>query len=421
MPSLLNEQALYRKVSWRLLPFLFLLYIVAYLDRVNISFAKLQMNQDLGFSDTVYGLGAGIFFLGYFLFEVPSNLLLHRIGARIWLSRIIMVWGFISVATLCVNSVSSFYILRFLLGVGEAGFFPGIIYYLTLWYPNKYRTQALAKFLLAIPITGVLGSVLSGWIMVHFNGYLELKGWQWLFIIEGSPAVILGIISFMILTDEPNKAVWLNDEEKALLLANLEADNTENTHASLKELLCSKTLWQLAGIYFFLAMGLYGISFWLPQIIQDVGKKDLMQTSLYTAIPYAVAALVMLIMSHYSDKTQKRHHHLIYCLIGVSLGFALSIVYEHQLSYSLLALSLATSSILSAIAIFWAIPTALLSGRLAAGGIALINAVGNLSGYLSPALLGWLKDLTGQMTNSLWILTVVPLLTMVLVFSLVFK
>ncbi|CAG1022679.1 partial Putative tartrate transporter, partial [Patescibacteria group bacterium] len=416
-----NEQALYKKVSLRLLPFLFLLYIVAYLDRVNISFAKLQMNDDLGFSDTVYGLGAGIFFIGYLLFEIPSNLLLHRMGAKLWLSRIIIVWGLISMATLWVDSVASFYTLRFLLGVGEAGFFPGIIYYLTLWYSNKRRTQAISLFLLAIPITGVLGSLLSGWIMVFFDEYLGLQGWQWLFIIEGSPAVLLGIISFFVLTDTPDQATWLSDTEKYLLISHIEDDMIENTHANLKELLLSKTLWQLASIYFLLAMGLYGISFWLPQIIHDIGQRDLMQTSLLTAIPYAVAAVGMLIISIHSDKTGERHWHLIACLVGISLGFGLSIVFQHNLFMSLFALSLATLSVLSAIAIFWAIPTAFLSGRFAAGGIAFINALGNLSGYLSPALLGWLKDLTQQMTSSLWILTIIPLLTILLVMGLKFK
>lgn len=413
-----NEQQLYRKVSWRLLPFLFLLYVVAYLDRVNISFAKLQMNADLGFSDTVYGLGAGIFFIGYFLFEIPSNLLLHRVGARLWLARIIIVWGIISIATLCVNSVSSFYLLRFLLGVGEAGFFPGIIYYLTLWYPNHRRTQAIAKFLLAIPITGVLGSVLSGWIMVFFDEYLGLHGWQWLFIIEGSPAVILGLCSFFILTDHPNTANWLTTAEKTLLINNIKAEQTEQNHANLTELLFSKLLWLLAGIYFLLAMALYGISFWLPQIIHDIGQQDILHTSLLTAIPYAIAAVAMLIISQHSDQTQERHWHLIACLLGISLGFALTIVFQQNVFNALFALSLATLSVLSALAIFWAIPTALLSGRLAAGGIAFINAIGNLSGYVSPALLGWLKDSTQQMTSSLWIMSVIPLLTLFLLISL---
>jgi D-galactonate transporter len=401
-----TEQALYRKVSWRLLPFLFLLFVVAYLDRMNISFAKLQMNHDLGFSDTVYGLGAGIFFLGYFFFEVPSNLILHRVGAKIWLARIIILWGFISIATLWVNSVVSFYSLRFLLGIGEAGFFPGVIYYLTLWYPNARRTQTISIFLLAIPITGILGSLVSGWIMTIFNDWQGLHGWQWLFILEGIPAVLLGVLSFFVLSDAPSSAKWLNNSEKALLLANLAMENSaENqAQAGLKEILSFGRLWHLAGIYFLLVTGLYGISFWLPQIIRDFGTKDLIAIGLLTAIPYAVAMVGMVVISVHSDKTQERYWHLIICAAGTCVGFILTVVFEHALLPSLAAFSLATMTVLSSVAIFWSFPTALLSGRLAAGGIALINSIGGLGGYAGPALLGWLRDLTQQMESGLLLL-----------------
>jgi D-galactonate transporter len=397
------EYALYRKVSWRLLPFLFLLFVVAYLDRMNISFAKLQMNSDLGFSDTVYGLGAGIFFLGYFFFEVPSNLILHRVGAKIWLARIIILWGFISIATLWVNSVTSFYGLRFLLGVGEAGFFPGVIYYLTLWYPNTRRTQTISLFLLAIPVTGILGSLVSGWIMTRFDNLHGLHGWQWLFVIEGIPAVLLGVLSFFVLSDSPSKAAWLSDAEKALLLGNLVTENLSNSqqHTSLKEILSFKPLWHLAIIYFLLVTGLYGISFWLPQIIRDFGTKDLISIGLLTAIPYAVAMLGMTLIGIHSDKTQERYWHLIACAASTCVGFILTVAFEHALLPSLLAFSLATMSVLSSIAIFWSFPTALLSGRLAAGGIAMINSIGGLGGYAAPALLGWLRDITLQMESGL--------------------
>ena len=398
-----TERALYRKVSWRLLPFLFLLFVVAYLDRMNISFAKLQMNSDLGFSDTVYGAGAGIFFLGYFFFEVPSNLILHRVGAKFWLARIIIVWGFISIGTLWVNSVDTFYGLRFLLGAGEAGFFPGVIYYLTLWYPNARRSQSISVFLLAIPITGILGSVVSGWIMQVFDNWHGLHGWQWLFVMEGIPAVLFGCLSFFVLSDSPSTASWLTEQEKSLLLANLAAEkpSTQHPHASLKDIVMSKPLWHLAMIYFFLVTGLYGISFWLPQIIRDFGSRDLISIGLLTAIPYAVAMVGMVLISLHSDKTQERFWHLIACAASTCIGFILTVTFEHALLPSLAAFSLATMSVLSSIAIFWSFPTALLSGRLAAGGIALINSIGGLGGYAGPALLGWLKDITRQMESGL--------------------
>lgn len=411
------ERALYRKVSWRLLPFLFLLFVVAYLDRVNISFAKLQMNNDLGFSDTVYGLGAGIFFLGYFFFEVPSNLILHRVGAKIWLARIIILWGFISIATLWVNSVVSFYSLRFLLGIGEAGFFPGVIYYLTLWYPNTRRTQTISLFLLAIPVTGILGSVLSGWIMAVFNNWHGLHGWQWLFILEGIPAVLLGFLSFAVLSDSPAKAHWLNDSEKAMLQANLAADTTSETqqHVNLKEILAFKRLWHLAIIYFLLVTGLYGISFWLPQIIRDFGSRSLISIGLLSAIPYAVAIVGMVLISIHSDKTQERRWHLIACAACTCFGFILTVCFEDSLGLSLAALSLSTMSVLSSVAIFWSFPTALLSGRLAAGGIALINSIGGLGGYAGPALLGWLRDVTQQMESGLLLLALAQSLAILLI------
>ncbi len=412
-----SERTLYRKVSWRLLPFLFLLFVIAYLDRMNISFAKLQMNSDLGFSDTVYGLGAGIFFLGYFFFEVPSNLILHQVGAKFWLARIIIVWGFISIGTLWVNSVASFYGLRFLLGAGEAGFFPGVIYYLTLWYPNLRRSQTISVFLLAIPVTGILGSVVSGWIMTVFDNWHGLHGWQWLFVMEGIPAVVFGLLSFFVLSDSPSKASWLTENEKALLLANLAAEkpSAQQPHATLKDIAMSKPLWHLAVIYFLLVTGLYGISFWLPQIIRDFGSINLISIGLLTAIPYAVAMVGMVLISLHSDKTQERYWHLIACAASTCLGFILTVTFEQALLPSLAAFSLATMSVLSSVAIFWSFPTALLSGRLAAGGIALINSIGGLGGYAAPALLGWLRDLTQQMESGLLSLAVAQALAILLI------
>jgi MFS family permease len=410
--------ALYRKVSWRLLPFLFLLFVVAYLDRINISFAKLHMNSDLGFSDTVYGLGSGIFFLGYFCFEVPSNLVLHRVGAKRWLARIIIVWGVLSMATACINSVNSFYLLRFLLGVGEAGFFPGVIYYLTLWYPAARRSQTVSLFLLAIPFTGIVGSIFSGWLMGAFAHWQGLHDWQWLFVIEGLPAVVLGILTLWVLTDSPAQANWLTTEEKNLLHNQLQQQLSSSAPPSLKSLLCFKPLWQLAGLYFLLASGLYGISFWLPQIIHDFGRADLLHIGLLTAIPYAVAIVGMIAISRYADRHQARYYPLMICIIGTCIGFIFTVVYQEVLVLSLVAFSLATLSVLSSIALFWALPTALWSGRMAAGGIALINAIGGLGGYASPALLGWLKDVTQHMASGLLCLALAQAVALWLLYHL---
>jgi sugar phosphate permease len=288
-----DTDALYRKIAWRLMPFLFFGYVAAYIDRMNVSFAKLQMAGDLGFSDTVYGLGAGIFFVGYFFFEVPSNIMLHKMGARIWLTRIMLMWGVISSAMMFVDSPLSFYGLRLLLGMGEAGFFPGIVLYLTYWFPNRYRAKCTAVFIFGIAFSGIISGPISGWLMQSLQGVQNLQGWQWLFLLEGLLAVILGCFAPFILHDKPENAPWLTAAEKHLVREQLAAEQqlAITQHTSFKETLANANIWLLAGIYFLLVAGLYSISFWLPQIIHDFGQSSLIITGLLSSIPYICASI----------------------------------------------------------------------------------------------------------------------------------
>ena len=393
------EAATYNKVGWRLIPFLLLCYVVAYLDRVNVGFAKLQMLQDLKFSETVYGLGAGIFFIGYFLFEVPSNVILHRVGARVWIARIMVTWGVISAGMMYVESATSFYVMRFLLGVSEAGFFPGIILYLTYWYPAARRARMTALFMSAVALSGVIGGPLSGWIMQSFAGLNGLKGWQWLFILEGLPSVLVGIVTFFYLDDSIKQAKWLTSEEKALLERNIVVENTGKQDLSIRAVFADLRVWLMSLIYFSFVMGLYGVSFWLPTIIKATGVKDALQIGLLTAIPYGSAVVAMILVSRSADRSSERRWHIaIPALLGAA-GLVLSAVWGQNTVLAMTALTLATMGILTTLPLFWSLPTAFLAGAGAAAGIALINSLGNLAGFVSPILVGWLKDLT-QSTNT---------------------
>lgn len=382
------------------MPFLFLLYMVAYLDRVNISFAKLQMDTDLNLSDQVYSLGAGIFFLGYFVFEIPSNLILHRVGARRWIARILLTWGLISSACAWIHSPASFYTLRFLLGLSEAGFFPGIIYYLTLWFPSERRSKATAFFLLAIPMSGIFGGPISGWIMTALDGFFDFRGWQWLFIVEGIPAVLLGFVTLFCLADGPEQVSWLSPLEKDYLKQRLNHHPAGYTEY-LASALGSVRVWGLTSIYFILAMSLYGVTFWLPQIVQDIDQSSLQMTGFLTAIPYAAAALFMVLAGISSDKKHERRLHLTAGTALAASGFVASMLFYSSPVLSLVAISLTASGILASLALFWPIPSAMLTGRAAAGGIALINSIGNLGGYAGPVIVGWLKESTHRMDSGL--------------------
>lgn len=404
------EKAVYAKVTWRIIPFLFFCYVFAYIDRVNVGFAKLQMQQDLGISDAVYGAGAGIFFLGYFFFEIPCNIALQKIGAKFWLGPIMVVWGVISGCQMFVKGAGSLYIIRFLLGVVESGFFPGVILYLTFWYPQKYRAKMVASFMTAIALSGVIGGPVSGWILDAMSHSGGLRGWQWLFVFEALPSILAGLFTLYFLEDKPRTARWLRDEEKDLLERRLEEEESVKRtmspgHHSLADAFRSPKVWLLCLVYFGIVMGNYGISFWLPQIIKDTLTKDPFRIGLLTAIPWGVAAVVMVLVGHHSDKTGERRWHIGLAGILCSVAFAASAIPGISGPLGLLALTFATAGVTSASSTFWALPTTILSGAAASAGIAWINSVGNLAGYLSPFLVGKVRDATHSMIPALLMLS----------------
>jgi D-galactonate transporter len=399
------EARLYARVTWRLLPFLFICYVAAYLDRVNVGFAKLQMLNDLHFSETVYGLGAGIFFIGYFFFEVPSNIALHRFGARKWIARIMITWAVLSGASLYVSSPAMFYLLRFLLGVAEAGFFPGIVLYLTYWYPAARRSRMNALFMIGIPIAGVIGGPLSGWILNRFSGVHGLAGWQWLFLIESLPSLVLGVVTLLYLPDSIRAARWLSDAEKRQLERNVAAESQGKAEHSLSGVFGNARVWLMAAIYFCCMMGLYGISFYLPTLIKAAGVKDALDVGLLTAIPYGCAVVAMLVVARSADRMRERRWHFAIVSALGGVGLFLATVYGGDVKLAMAALSLGTAGMLATMPVFWTYPSSLLSGTAAAAGIALINSVGNLAGFVSPSIIGWLKDLTHSTNAGMYLVS----------------
>ncbi|WP_442838758.1 MFS transporter [Acinetobacter baumannii] len=385
---------IYRKIDLRILPFLLVCYLIAYLDRVNVGFAKLHMQSDLGLSDAAYGLGAGIFFIGYAIFETPSNLLLTKIGARKTLSRVMLLWGTTTCCMFLVNNETSFYILRFLLGVFEAGFAPGMIYYLTLWYGRERLGKVMAITMLAGPIGSIIGSPLSTWIMTEFAGIGGLKGWQWMFLIEGFPAIILGILALIILVDTPSQAKWLSDSEKKLHTSLVVI--SENAHSSFRSALKDPRIYLMGFGYFCLICGIYSMSFWLPTIIRENGIQDLMSIGFLSAIPYILAIIFMQLLGYTSDKYKERRWHTSIPALIAAISLAISTIFTESLVASLIFISIGTALIWSAYTVFWAIPAQYLHGTAAAGGIAVINTIGLLGGFLSPTLIGLLKSYTGN-------------------------
>jgi D-galactonate transporter len=398
------EDQLYRKVAMRLVPFLVLCYVVAYLDRVNVGFAKLQMLQDLKFSETVYGLGAGIFFLGYFLFEVPSNVILHRVGARIWIARIMITWGVISSAMIFVTTPSMFYVMRFLLGVAEAGFFPGIILYLTYWFPHARRGRITTFFMTAIPLSGLIGGPVSGWIMATFHGDHGMAGWQWLFLLEGIPSIIIGLVVLWWLDDRITHAKWLTESERTVLARNIAAEEQVKEDPPIWQAMIKPRVWVMASIYFSFVMGLYGVGFWMPTLIRNTGVQDPLAIGFLTAVPNLFAVVGMILISRNSDRRRERRWHLaIPALIGAA-GLVVSAMWSGNTWIAILALTVANVGICTVLPLFWSLPTAVLGGTAAAAGIALINSVSNLAGFISPSLMGVLKDATGSTNSGIYVL-----------------
>jgi len=394
--------AIVRKVSRRLIPFMALLYFVNYLDRVNVGFAALTMNHDLGFSPEIYGNGAGILFLGYFLFQVPSNVALHKFGTRAVIMPIMIAWGLVSTAMAFVTGPASFYTLRFLLGAAEAGFFPGMILYLTYWFPAAVRGRISGAFLLALPLSSVLGAPAST-VLLGIRT-LGLQGWQWLFILQGVPAVLLGLLALRVLTDRPMEAGWLTPAEKSWLAAELAKEHRAGDPAqrfSLREAVLDVRVWTFALVYFSAVFGFYGITFWLPQILKSFGGMTNTQVGLLTAIPYLMAVPAMYFWGAHSDRTGERAWHVALACFAAGIGFAASAIFSGLPPLAFIALAVAAASIYSVIPVFWTLPTRVLAGVGAAGGIALINAFGNLSGYFGPLLIGYVRQTTGSYAGGL--------------------
>jgi MFS transporter, ACS family, tartrate transporter len=391
-----------RKVAWRLIPFMGLLYFINYLDRVNVGFAALTMNHDLGFSPAVYGNGAGILFLGYFLFQVPSNMALGKYGTRAVIMPIMLLWGAVSMAMAFVTGPTSFYVLRFLLGAAEAGFFPGMILYLTYWFPASARGRVAGAFLLAIPLSSVLGAPAST-ALLGVSG-LGLHGWQWLFILQGLPAVVLGLFTIRVLTDRPEQAVWLTDAEKSWLAGALADERRAagpGQHSSFGAAILDIRVWTFALIYFGAVIGLYGITMWLPQILKGYGGLTNFQTGLLAMVPYTLAALAMYLWGAHSDATGERTWHVAIPAFLGGIGLAASALLSGNPTLDFIALTVAAIGVYVVIPVFWTLPTAVLTGTAAAGGIALINAVGNIGGYAGPALVGYVRETTQSYADAL--------------------
>jgi MFS family permease len=411
----------YHKVDVRLLPFLFLCYILAYLDRVNVGFAKLQMLKDLSLSDAAFATGAGIFFIGYFFFEVPSNVLLKKFGARMWIARIMISWGVISACMIFVKGEWSFYVMRFLLGIAEAGFFPGVIFYLTLWYPSRLRSTRTAWFVAAIAVSGVIGNPISGWIMDKLSGTMNLAGWQWLFLSEGVPSVIVGFGVIYYLNSSIQETKWLTGEEKALLANNLVAEDQHKTEHKLKDAFTSGKVWVLCAIYFTLMIGLYGIAFWLPTIVKAFGIKGYLGVGLITAIPYGVAVIGMIPLSHHSDKTGERRLHYVANVVAGAIGLILSGAFASQPVLAIIFLSIGTLGVIGSMPLFWPLPSAFLAGTAAAAGIGIVNSVGNLGGYFGPNIPVWSKTVFSDKSAALYIIAGILLIGAFLTFFFVPK
>jgi MFS transporter, ACS family, tartrate transporter len=402
-----DGRALYAKISWRLIPYMFLLYIVAYLDRVNVGFAAMDMQRDLHFSNTVYGTGAGIFFLGSALFDLPSNLILLRVGPRVWIARIMISWGVISTCMMFMHSKESFYVLRFLLGVSEAGFFPGMIIYLTYWFPTHERARAVARFMTATSLAGVVGGPLSGYLL-RLDGRSGLAGWQWLFLSEGIPTILLGISVLFLLKDHLEQADWMRPEEKVWLAGELQRDRERYgaaSHHNLGDAFRLPALWVLAGVYFVSQVGVYIVNLWMPLILSSFSRSgsraDASLIARYATVPYLAAAVMTVVVGWSSDKRNERRWHIAGCLAVSAVGFAWAGV-AHSLVVALCAMTLAAVGVWSMMGPFWTLTTGMLGGTAAAGAVAILQIVGGMGGFSGPYMTGRLRDATHSFAGGLY-------------------
>ncbi len=405
------EKKVMRKLFFRLTPMLMILYIIAYLDRVNVSFGALTMNKDIGLDAYTYGWGAGIFFIGYCIFEIPSNLILAKVGARRWIARILLTWGLIACGMAFVQGATSFLTMRFLLGVAEAGFFPGVILYLTYWFPVRYRARIISRFMIAIPISLAVGAPVSTWILQTFDGALGYKGWQWLYVIEGLPAVLMVIAVLMLMPDKPADASWLKDDEKRWLLKELETDRenvaVERREAGVWKVLTNPIIWLFGFIYFANTGSNLGLSMFLPQIVKAQGFTT-MEVGWISSLPYITGCIGMLAIGYSSDRFKERKYHLIAALLTITAGLGTAAFLGSTVG-AIAAISIATIGIMGCKGPFWPLPSSYLSGAGAAAGIALINSLGNLGGFAGPYVVGWAKQATNSFTGGLYALAALTL------------
>ena len=397
-----------KKVARRIVPYIFICYIINYLDRFNVSFAALEMSGDLGFSEMTYGLGASMFFVGYVFFEIPSNLIMMRVGARIWIARIMMTWGLASTCMIFVKSPFNFYLLRLLLGVAEAGFFPGMILYLTYWIPAGERARAFALFLTSTSLAGVVGGPISG-ILFKMGGVYGLKGWQWLFLLEGVPAILLGGVTLFYLVDKPEQANWLSSAERNWLSETIKKEQEDKKlgHSlTLWQTLKHPRVWQLCLLYFSVVISFYGVAFWLPQIVKSFSGLSNSAVAMLSAVPYLSASICMVIVANHSDKMRERKWHVALPAFAGCLGLGLAVFFleNHYPLAAFFSLCLAASGIWSTLGPFWSLPTAFLGGTAAAGGVALINSIGNVGGFVGPYIIGYIKQTTQSFTSGMLVL-----------------
>ena len=411
----LDEARIFNKVSWRIVPLILACFVAAYLDRVNISFAKLQMQSQLGLSEAAYGLGASVFFIGYLLFEIPSNAIMVRTGARRWIARIMISWGAASAAMMFVRDETSFYVLRFLLGALEAGFVPGVLYFYTQWFPAERRGRMNSLFFGAIALCGIIGGPISGGILKYFDGVNGMPGWQWLFLLEGLPSITLGLMVLFVLDDRVEDAKWLTPAEKSLLSAIIARDRkVDSTHSFLVALRWP-VIYLFSLIYFGLCMGIYGFLFWMPQLVKSAGNSDPLVIGLITMIPYLSAMIGTVLISRSSDRTGERRWHLTGCALAAAFGYFISAAWPTNTVLLVLGLSISATGVIASFGIFWMFPARILTGAAAAAGLALINSLGQFGGIVAPYMVGKVKDMLGSASMGLYAIAVVCIFTAALI------